>query len=184
MIEPILATAQHNGHASTSMGVMEVAWLPAVTALVVFLVAFGILYVKVWPRIVQGLDDREKKIRDSISEAESAREQAKQALAEYEKSVATARQEAEQTIARARADARALGEELHAKNEEELAAMKSQARREIQAAKQTAIAELHAEASTLAAVVAGKILQREISAEDQQQLVEEALDELGRYQQT
>ncbi|MCH8165616.1 MAG: hypothetical protein IH889_08405, partial [Planctomycetes bacterium] len=37
------------------VGVMDVNWLPAVTTLVVFLIAFGFLYVKVWPQIVKGL---------------------------------------------------------------------------------------------------------------------------------
>ena len=48
-------------------GAMEFNWMPAVTTLVVFLVAFGFLYVKVWPKIIAGLDDRQNKIRDEIA---------------------------------------------------------------------------------------------------------------------
>ncbi|MHC4989953.1 MAG: ATP synthase F0 subunit B, partial [Planctomycetota bacterium] len=47
-------------------------WIPGVTALVVFLVAFGFLAVKVWPPIVQGLDDRQRKIREEIEAAEKS----------------------------------------------------------------------------------------------------------------
>ena len=56
----------------------------AATALVVWLIAFVILAVKVWPVITKGLDERNDKILGEIKAAEDARSQAKQALAEYE----------------------------------------------------------------------------------------------------
>lgn len=158
-------------------------WLPAVTALVVFLFALGILYVKVWPLIIKGLDEREKKIRDTLAEADAAKEEAQAALAEYQENLAEARKEAGEMIAKAKADAKAAGEELKRKNEAELSDMKQRATREIESAKQTALTELHAEASALAAAIAGKILEREISADDQQRLVDETLSEMGRMQE-
>lgn len=157
-------------------------WLPGVTALVVFGLAFLILWIKVWPQITKGLDEREAKIRQEIQGAEEARARANEALAEYEQSLTEAREEARQTIAKARDDAKALGADLKSRNEAELSAMKERAAGDIDAAKKNAIAELHAEAATLAAAMAGKILQREISAQDQQALVEESLRELGRFQ--
>ena len=56
--------------------------------------------------------------------------------------------------------------------------MKRKAREEINSARADAVASLHAEASMLATQIAGKILQREISAVDQQRLLEESLLEL------
>lgn len=166
-------------HGAEHLPVMAFTWLPAVTTLVVFLVAFGFLYVKVWPMIVKGLDDREAKIRHEIKSAEEAREQAKSALAEYERELAGARQEASEMIATAKADAKAVAADLRARNEAELTEMKQRATRELQSAKHAAISELHAEAATLAAEIAGKILKREISAEDQKRLVEESLEEMA-----
>jgi F-type H+-transporting ATPase subunit b len=153
--------------------------LPLVTTIVVFGIAFLILATKVWPRITAGLDARDQKIRDEIKAAEDARAQAKAAQAEFEESLATARQEAGEMIATAKANAKAAGDDLKARNEAELADMKNRARRDIDSAKHAAINELHAEAATLAAAIAGKILQREVTVEDQQRLVEECLRELG-----
>ena len=158
---------------------MTLNWLPAVTALVVFLAAFGFLYAKVWPKIIQGLDDRQGKIRQEIANAEKAREQANAALAEYESELANARQEANDMIARAKADAKAVAQELRDRNEVQLTEMKQRATRDLDAAKRAAITELHAEAATLAADIAGRILKREISAEDQKRLVDESLEELA-----
>jgi F-type H+-transporting ATPase subunit b len=82
-------------------------------------------------------------------------------------------------IAKAKSEAKAAGEELRRKNEEELARMKQRATQEIEAAKQNAITELHDSASELASTMAAKILEREITAEDQQRLIEESLDQLA-----
>ena len=164
---------------ATHAEVMAFQWMPAVTTLVVFLLAFGFLYVKVWPKIIKGLEDRQNKIRQEIANAEAAREQANAALAEYEKELASARQEANELIAHARADAKAVAKELRDRNEVELGEMKQRATRDLQSAKRAAITELHAEAATLAADIAGKILKREVSAEDQQRLLDESLEELA-----
>ena len=158
---------------------MDVNWLPAVTALVVFLLVFGFLYVKVWPRIIRGLDDRQNKIRQEIENAEKAREQAGAALAEYEKKLADARQEANEMISQAKADAKAVAQELRDRNETELTETKQRAVRDLESAKRAAITELHSAAATLAADIAGKILKREISAADQKRLVDESLQELA-----
>lgn len=166
---------EHAEHA----GVLDIGnWLPGVTALVVFLIAFAILGTQVWPKITKALDDRENKIRDEIKSAEEAREQAKAALAEYERSLAKAREEANAMINKAKADAKATGEELRARSAAELAEMKLRASKDIEAAKQAAISAIYAEAASLGVSIAGKILHREINARDQQHLVDASLQEL------
>ena len=166
-------------HAVERPEVMALTWLPAVTALVVFVLAFGFLYVMVWPKIVKGLDDRDQKIRREIANAEQAREQANAALAKYEQELASAREEASRLIAQARADAKAVAVEFRDRNEAELAEMKQRAIRDLETARRAAITELHAETATLAVSIAGRILKREISVADQQRLVEESLGELA-----
>ena len=175
----LLAADEAAEHGAESAELMAANWLPAVTALVVFLLAFGFLYMKVWPKIVQGLEDRENKIRQEIESAEQAREQAKAALAEYERSLASAREEANAMIVKAKADAKAAGEQLRARNEADLIEMKQRAARDIESAKAAAIGELHRQAVMLATDIAGKILSHEMTAQDQQRLINESLDELG-----
>ncbi len=164
---------------ATHAEVMDFNWMPAATTLVVFLLAFGFLYVKVWPKILQGLEDRQNKIRQEIANAEQAREKANAALAEYERELASARQEANELIAQARADAKAVAKDLRDRNEAQLVEMKQRATRDLESAKRAAITDLHAEAASLAADIAGRILKREISSEDQQRLVDESLGELA-----
>ncbi|MCA9290816.1 MAG: F0F1 ATP synthase subunit B [Phycisphaerales bacterium] len=182
----LLALADEAGHAAggehaapASSNPLNFEWLPAATTLIVFGVAFFVLARVVWPKITAGLDERDRKIRDEIRSAEEAREQAKAALSEYEESLRSARAEAASMIAKAKADAKATGEELRARNEAQLTEMKDRATRDIEAAKQAAVLALHAEAASLATAVASKILQREVTAADQQRLIDESLRELS-----
>ncbi len=176
--------ASHSADASDLAAVMDMNLLPAATALAVFLLAFGILYVKVWPMITKGLDEREGKIRETLAAADAAKESAEAALAENEKAKAQIVTERGEAIAKAKADAKAVGEELKRQNEADLTEMKNRATRDIEAAKTTAITQLHTEATMLASMIASKILQREITADDQQNLVEEALGELGKMRKS
>jgi F0F1-type ATP synthase membrane subunit b/b' len=56
--------------------------------------------------------------------------------------------------------------------------MRLRATQELESAKRTALAEIHAVAATLATTVAGKILKREIQPGDQKRLVDESLSEM------
>src|SRR5688500_9306054 len=86
--------ADHAGHAhevTRAAGPIDPALLPFITAIVVFGLAFLVLYLLVWPKITKGLDDRDRKIREEIEAAEAARAKANAALAEYERNLASAR---------------------------------------------------------------------------------------------
>jgi len=61
----------------------------------------------------------------------------------------------------------------------ELTQMKERAQAEIRSATEQAVSELYEQTAALATQVAGKILQREISADDQRELVQRSLAELG-----
>lgn len=152
--------------------------VPGITALVVFAIVFAVLATRVWPKIAQGLRDREGKIRSEIEAAETAREQAKAALQQYERALADARAEAQRMLEQAKAQQQALAADLRSKAEAELTAMKDRARREIDAAKRAALAELSGFSVDLANRAASKILEREVSRGDHARLIDEALGEL------
>jgi len=152
--------------------------IPGVTAIVLFLIVFGILKVKVWPMIVTGLDERNEKIVGEIAAAEDARMMAKEALNEYEKNLADARAQAQQMLEETKAAQGELAAQLKARAEVELNEMREKAKLDIDGAKKQAIDELYSESVNLATVMAGKILQREVSVNDEQRLMEESLAEL------
>ncbi len=172
----------HAGAAHAEPGVIP-SWqqglLPAIVTLVVFGIVFGVLYAKVWPVIVKGLDERSSKIESEIAAAEAARKQAKDALEEYERSLSQARAEAQKMLDDTRAQQGALAAELKAKADSELGQMRERAMKDIESAKRAALNEIYAETANLATHVAAKVLGREVSAADQSRLVDESLRELS-----
>ena len=153
--------------------------LPAVTAFVVFGIVFVVLAKFVWPTVSKGLDERNAKIVGEIKAAEEARAAAKAAQAEFERSLANARDEAANMIKQARADAQRVADELKAKNDQELAEKVARANADIEAARKAAVADMQAQASVLATEIAGKILRRQVNDQDNQRLVQESLKELA-----
>lgn len=149
-----------------------------VTALVVFVLVLVILGLKVWPKIVAGLAEREQKIRDEIAAAEAARKQAKDALTQYQQSLAEAKAEAKQMLDATKAEQQELAARLKADADVELGKLRDRARQDIEVAKKAALTEIYADAANLATLVAAKILEREVSAEDTQRLVEQSLESL------
>lgn len=148
-----------------------------VTGIVVFLLVLAVLGAKVWPTITRALDQRAEKIKEEIEAAELAQQQAKEALQQYEKSLAQARAEAQKMLDDAKAQQQAIAADLKAKADVELNAMRERAKRDIDAAKRAALAEIYSETSSLATSIASKILQKEIRPQDQQRLVDESLAE-------
>ena len=175
--------ADHGGdHAEHPKGNMvpkvEEGIAPAIVSLVVFSLVLAIASAKVWPKISGGLRDREDKIRTEIEGAEMARQQAKDALEQYQKSLADARAETSKMLETTRAQQTALAAELKASSEKDLAEMRERAKKDIEAAKRAAVAELYEHASNLGAMIASKILKREVNANDTNMLVEESLRQL------
>lgn len=175
-----MAQLFNNVIAAGDAGPLDPNFLANITGIVVFVVALILFRILVWPKITAGLDERNEKIISEIQSAEEAREQAKSALEDYERELSRAREEASKMIADARIQAKQLADELKAQNEQELAERMQRANADIESAKVAAVAELHGYAAELATNMAGKILGREISVQDQTSLVEESLAELGK----
>ncbi|MBA4039796.1 MAG: ATP synthase F0 subunit B [Planctomyces sp.] len=150
-----------------------------VTAIVVFAISAGFLSLVVGPKIVKALNEREAKIRSEIEAAESARQQARAALEQYNRALADARAEAQRTLEQAKVQQQAQLAEMRTRAEQELAGLKDKATREIDSAKKQALTEIYTQSTALATAIAGRILRREVSQRDHEQLVHEAMSELA-----
>lgn len=154
--------------------------MPAIMTIIVFVVVMAFLALNVWPKITKALDERNTKITSEIEAAEAARKQARDALEEYERNLAEARAEAQRMLEETKAKQGELAAELKAKSDRELSELRERAMNDIETAKRAAVNEIYAHSVTLASAMAGKILQREVSEQDQQRLIDETLSELGQ----
>ncbi|MCL4221785.1 MAG: F0F1 ATP synthase subunit B [Phycisphaerales bacterium] len=167
------------GHSASPIAGVKEGLAQAITTLIAFAIVFFVLYAKVWPKISKGLDERATKIREEIAAAEAARKQAKDALDEYERSLAQARAEAQKMLDETKSQQAELAAQLRSKADAELNQLRERAKRDIESAKRAALNEIYNESVTLATTMASKILQREINPGDQAKLVEESLAELA-----
>jgi len=171
--------AEAAGDPAAEGGVMFFQLFQFFMAIVVFGIAFFILSKTAWPKILGGLEARENKIKGDLAEAERTREQAEAALEQYEKALADARTEAARILEEAKQNQQKIAAEIKAKTEKELTDMRDSAKRDIASAKSAALSELHAHVADLSTEIAGKILKRELTADDQRDLVDDSLNQLA-----
>jgi F-type H+-transporting ATPase subunit b len=176
---PVLAASEAHG-SEGGASVFAGTVMQSVAALIVFAILFAVLAKFAWGPILKGLQDRENKIREDLEKAEAGAKQAAATLAEYEKRLADAQEEARKLIEKGRADAERLAAQLKEQAGNEVNAQRQRAATDIEAARKQAVADLYNQAATLSTQIAGKILKREIRPEDQQALVQQSLQELGR----
>jgi|TARA_R110002072_G_scaffold1257_4_gene10243 F-type H+-transporting ATPase subunit b len=174
----IVSAASAAEGAANPLATPKEGFATGVTAIILFVIVLGLLSTMVWPKIVSGLDERNEKIKGEIAAAEDARKQAKEALNEYEKNLAEARAQAQQMLEETKATQNELAAQLKTRAETELNEMREKAKADIDAAKKQALNELYSESVNLATVMAGKILKREVSINDEQRLMDESLAEL------
>lgn len=152
--------------------------------ILLFLLLFGVLAKWVWPHILTGLQQREQRLRDDLTQAEQARKEADETLQQYKTQLAEARKESQQIVEQSRGEAQKVADQLKAQTQEELQQMRQRVQREIEAAKEEAVADVYERTAELATHIAGRILQRELSVDDQKALVESSLNELERAEQS
>jgi F-type H+-transporting ATPase subunit b len=146
------------------------------------LVFLGLLFVLgkyAWKPILEGLDNREKAIADSIDSAAQAKEKAQAQLSQYEQKLAGASAEAAAIIAEAKKDALAAKDRIMADAAEEAKRTRDRALADIQAAKDAVVREL-AESSVDSAVsLAGSIVGRSLNKNDHQDLIQKSIKQFG-----
>ncbi len=150
----------------------------AIASLVIFLALLLILGKWAWKPILSQLEAREKKIADTIEQAQRRQEEAEQLLAQYQARLAAAEEQAAALVAESRKEANTAREKILQRAAEEAQHTAQQLRREIEAAKQEALREAYDSVGALATEIAGRIIRRNLRPEDQRQIVEESLQDI------
>ena len=143
-----------------------------------FLALVFLLAKFAWRPLLEALDVRQQGIRKALDDAQKATQEL--ALLEQEPALIlrTARADAEGVITQSRADADRLREELRQKAKAEAEGIMRNAERQIQLETARAVQQIRAEAVDLSISIASKILQRNISKEDNERLIADALKQV------
>jgi F-type H+-transporting ATPase subunit b len=151
----------------------------AVWTLVIFLFLVAVLGKFAWGPILKLLQDREEFIHKAVADAKRDREQAEAQLKEYTDKLQAARAEAATMLQDARRDADRLREELKQKAKAESETIVRNAERQIQMETGRALQQIRHEVADLSVMIASKLIQRNLSKADNEQLIDEALNQVA-----
>jgi F-type H+-transporting ATPase subunit b len=140
-----------------------------------FVLFFVVIWTFAFKPVSQMLADRRDRIEQGLKDAEQARRDRENAEAERVATLAEARKEANDILARAQRVAQETRDADIAATREELERMRDRAMGEIDAEKGRAIAELRGEVADLALAAAGRVLGESMTDERQRRLVREFL---------
>jgi F-type H+-transporting ATPase subunit b len=146
--------------------------------IVVFLALLAALAKFAWKPLLAALETRQASIRKSLDDALLAKQELERLQVESAQVIRQARVEADAIISRSRADGDRLREEMKQKAREDADAIVRNAERQIQLETTRALQQIRAEAVDLSVMIASKIIQRNLSREDNQRLIDEALKQV------
>jgi len=150
----------------------------AIWTLVIFVIVVVVLGKFAWGPVLSLLQQREQFIHKSLSDAKRDREEAEARLRDYAAKLQTAQAEAVKIIEDARRDAERLREELRTKAKSEAETLLKNAERQIELQTTRAVQQIRQEAVDLSVTIASKLLQRNISKEDNEKLIADALKQM------
>ena len=150
----------------------------AIWTLGIFLLVVLVLGKFAWGPVLALLQQREEFIHRSLADAKHDRDEADARLKEYTAKIQASRNEAAQIVEEARRDGERLREDLRTKARSEADRLIQSAERQIQLETSRALEQIRREAVDLSVMIASKIIQRNLSKEDNERLIDEALKQV------
>jgi F-type H+-transporting ATPase subunit b len=150
----------------------------AIWTLGIFVIVVIVLGKFAWGPILALLQQREEFIHRALSDAKRDRDEAEARLKEYSAKLQRAQSEAATMIDEARRDTQRLREEMKEKAKVDADIVVKNAERQIQLETTRALQQIRQEAVDLSVAIASKLLQRNISKEDNEKLIDEALRQI------
>ena len=165
---------------------IKVLALPEPLAMAITLVSTFILYLILrkflYNPVTKFLEDRKVKIHSQLDEAKVVREQAIKMKKDYEDKMAQANIEAQDIMEKARQRGAEIKEGIVVEAKEEAKSIAERAKRDIELEKEKAYEDVKSSIGEMAVLIASKIMEKDITLENQNQLIDKFIDEVGSSQ--
>jgi len=143
-----------------------------------FLVLLWLLAKFAWKPLLRALEERQDSIRKSLDDAQQAKQELERLHVESQKILAVARAQADTILSETRSDANRLRDELKQKAQAEAAGIVKNAERQIEMETARALQQIRNEAVDISIAIASKLLQRNVSKDDNERLIEETFKQI------
>ena len=128
--------------------------------------------------IQKGIDERRERIRQSLDEADRAREEARKLLEEHRKLIGSAKTDAEEILAEARRVAEANERRMRNELETDRQRRLEETRKQIEAETRRALEQIRLEVVDLSLLAATKVTGKALDDADHRRLIDEAVADL------
>ena len=152
--------------------------LPTLLAQIInFAILFGLLYLVAYKPIMRMLDERSRKVKESMEQTEFIKEQAAHAEEEAEKRIEAASREGQELVTRAVRTGEEMRQQAQQEARQDAEALIARARTAIQREQDEAIGELRKEFADLTILAAEKVIDRSLDKEAHRQVIDKVLEE-------
>ena len=149
-----------------------------VWTIITFLVLLVVFNKLAWQPLKRVLQTREDLIRKSLDDAHKAKQELERLHVESQKILTEARVSADKILSETRSDANRLRDELKQKAQSEAAGIVKNAERQIEMETARALQQIRTEAVDLSVALASKLLERNLTKEDNERLIEETFKQI------
>lgn len=146
--------------------------------LISFAITFFVLKKFAFGPIQQVIDQRRERIRQSLTEADNARDEARRLLEEHRALMTQARGQAEEILTEARRVAESQRERVRQETEADRQRRLEETKRQIEAETQRALGEIRREVGELALVAAERVTAGALDASSHRKLIDDAIKDL------
>jgi F-type H+-transporting ATPase subunit b len=157
---------------------------PSISTFLITIINIGFLFfvlrAVLFRPVSKFIEDRKKKVQDSIHEAENDRQTAKTLLQQYEDRLKAVQEEADGILKSAQKTARQQADQIIAEGKAEADRLRDNARKQIETERRAALALFQAEAAALVIQASSRLLQRELNQEDNRRFAGLLLQEIGK----
>ena len=150
----------------------------AIWTLITFTLVLFVLWRFAWKPIIKALDDRNQKVADDLEKSKELRQKAEALLADYEKKIDSAKEEALEIIDEGRKDAEQLRQRILDEAKEEADKIRNRIGNEIEQAKLKALDELESRVVDLSVQVISNVMRKDISNSEHKDIISKELESL------
>ncbi len=143
------------------------------------IILYNILKKFLYKPVMNVLERREAEIKKSYDDAAVVQERADRMEKEYSEKMAKSREEAGEIIRRATVSAQRREAEIIREANKQVDIMTQRARNEIERERKKAYRDIREEISDISVAIAGKMVQREITAADHEALIAQFIENVG-----
>ena len=152
--------------------------LPTLVAQIVnVVILLGLLYLVAYKPVMRMLDERSRRVKESMEQTDAIKEQAARAEEEVKKQLEVASREGQNRIAQAIQIGEDVKQKAQQEARQEAETLISRGRTEIQRERDEAIDELRKEVADLTILAAGKVIERSLDKKAHRELIDKALEE-------